>query len=107
MARQPQEGHFGVQTTNIAASHPAEPKYYGMDDLSNRHTDHGGATKIVVVNLLISKRPDGSGRAVRHAYPGRSSIKPTTILLRKQKNRLIGIGPFTCTAIGGAPRRRA
>jgi hypothetical protein len=42
--------------------------------------------------LLIFRRPDGSGRVVRHAYPGRSSIEPTTILLRKQKCRLIGIG---------------
>jgi hypothetical protein len=33
--------------------------------------------------LVISRRPDGSSRAARHAYPGRSSIEPTTILLRK------------------------
>jgi hypothetical protein len=57
--------------------------------------------------LLIARRPDGSGRAARHAYPERSSIEPTTILLRKQKYRLIGIGPFTCRAIVGAPGRRA
>jgi hypothetical protein len=68
--------------------------------------------KIVDVKLLISmvplisRRPDGSGRAARHAYPGRSSIEPTTILLRKQKYRLIGIGLFTCRAIAGAPGRR-
>jgi hypothetical protein len=37
----------------------------------------------------------------------RSSIEPTTILLRKQKYRLIGIGPFTCRAIAGALGRRA
>jgi hypothetical protein len=30
-----------------------------------------------------------------------------TILLEKQKYRLIGIGPFTCRAIAGAPGRRA
>jgi hypothetical protein len=52
--------------------------------------------------LPISRRPDGSGRAARHAYPGRSSIEPTTILLRKQKYRLTGIGSFTCRAIAGA-----
>jgi hypothetical protein len=57
--------------------------------------------------VLISRRPDGSGRAVRHTYLGRSSIEPTTILLRKQKYRLIGIGPFTCRAIAGALGRRA
>jgi hypothetical protein len=50
---------------------------------------------------------DGSGRAARHAYPGRSSIEPTTILLRKQKYRLIGIGSFMCRAIAGALGRRA
>jgi hypothetical protein len=33
--------------------------------------------------FFISRRPEGSGRAVRHAYPGRSSIEPTTILLGK------------------------
>jgi hypothetical protein len=57
--------------------------------------------------LLISMRPEGSGRAARHAYLGRSSIEPTTILLRKQKYRLIRIGPFTCRAIAGAPGCRA
>jgi hypothetical protein len=57
--------------------------------------------------LLISRRPEGSGRAVRHAYPERSSIEPTTILLRKQKYRLIGIGAFTCRAIVGASGCRA
>jgi hypothetical protein len=57
--------------------------------------------------LVDLRRPSGSGRAARHAYPGRSSIEPTTILLRKQKYRLIGIGPFTCRAIAGAPGRRA
>jgi hypothetical protein len=51
--------------------------------------------KIVDVKLLISRRPDGSGRAARHAYLKRSSTEPTTILLRKQEYRLIGIGPFT------------
>jgi hypothetical protein len=56
---------------------------------------------------LDSRRPDGSGRAARHAYLGSSSIESTTILLRKQKYRLIGIGPFTCRAIEGAPGRRA
>jgi hypothetical protein len=57
--------------------------------------------------LFVSRRPEGSGRAARHAYLGRSSIEPTTILLRKQKYRLIGVGPFTCKAIAGAPGRRA
>jgi hypothetical protein len=67
----------------------------------------GGLTKIAEVKFPISRRPDGSGRAVRRAYPRRSSIKPTTILLRKQKYRLIGIGLFTCRAIAGAPGHRA
>jgi hypothetical protein len=40
-----------------------------------------GPDEIVDVKLLNSKCPDGSGRAARHAYPGRSSIEPTTILL--------------------------
>jgi hypothetical protein len=57
--------------------------------------------------LLISRRPNRSGRVARHAYPGRSSIELTTILLRKQKYRLIGIGLFTCRSIAGAPGRRA
>jgi hypothetical protein len=57
--------------------------------------------------LLISRSPDRSGRAARHAYPGRSSIEPTTILLREQKYRLTGIGLFTCRAIAVAPGRRA
>jgi hypothetical protein len=111
--RRSQGGRFGVQTTNIAVDHPAEPLYQGSDDLSDRHTDHGGPTKIVDAKhlismvLLISKCPDVSCRAARHAYPRRSSIEPTTILLRKQKYRLIGIGPFTCRAIAGAPGRRA
>jgi hypothetical protein len=46
-ARRPQGGRFGVQTTNIAANHPAEPLDQGIGDLSDRHTDHGGPTKIV------------------------------------------------------------
>jgi hypothetical protein len=62
---------------------------------------------LISMVLLISRRLDGSGRAVRHAYPGRSSIEPRTILLRKQKYRLIGIGPFTCRAIAGALGHRA
>jgi hypothetical protein len=57
--------------------------------------------------LLISRRPDGSGRAARQAYPGRSSIEPKTIQVKKQKYKLIGIGPFTCRAIAGAPGRKA
>jgi hypothetical protein len=57
--------------------------------------------------LLIFRRPDGSGRVARHGYLGRSSIEPTTILLRKRKYRLIGIGLFTCRAIAGALGRRA
>jgi hypothetical protein len=40
--------------TNIAVSHPAEPLYQGIDDLSNRNTDHGDPTKIVDAKLLIS-----------------------------------------------------
>jgi hypothetical protein len=40
--------------TNIAVCHPAEPLYQGIDDLSNRHTDHGGPTEIVDAKLLIS-----------------------------------------------------
>jgi hypothetical protein len=50
---------------------------------------------LIFMVLLISKRPEVSGGAARHAYLGRSSIEPTTILLRKQKYRLIGIGLFT------------
>jgi hypothetical protein len=45
-ARQPQEGHFGAQTTSIAANHPAEPWYKGIVDLSSGHTDLGGPTKL-------------------------------------------------------------
>jgi hypothetical protein len=52
--------------------------------------------------LLDLHAPEGSGRAAWHAYLGRSSIEPTTILLMKQKYRLIGICPFTCRAIAGA-----
>jgi hypothetical protein len=62
---------------------------------------------LIFMVLLISRRPDGSGRAARHAYPGRSSIEPATILLREQNYRLIGIFSFTCRAIAGAPGRRA
>jgi hypothetical protein len=62
---------------------------------------------LIVMVLLSSRRLEGSGRAARHDYLGRSSIEPTTILLRKQKYRLIGIGPFTYRAIAGAPGRRA
>jgi hypothetical protein len=47
-ARQPQGGRFGAQMTNIAASHPVEPLYQGIGDLSNnKHTDHRGSMKIV------------------------------------------------------------
>jgi hypothetical protein len=46
-ACRPQGGHFGDQMTHIAADHPVEPWYQGTGDLSNRHTDHGGSTKIV------------------------------------------------------------
>jgi hypothetical protein len=46
-ARRPQGGRFGVQTTNIAVDHPAEPLYQGIGDLSNRHTGHTGPMKIV------------------------------------------------------------
>jgi hypothetical protein len=110
VARRPQEDRFGVQMTNIAVSHLAEPLYRGINDLSNRHTHHGGLKKIVNTKLLISRHLDGSGRAARHTphtYPKRSSIEPTTIMLKKQKYRLIGIGPFTCGAIAGALERRA
>jgi hypothetical protein len=62
---------------------------------------------MIFVALFISRRPEGSSRAARHAYPGRSSIEPMTIQLKKQKYRLIGIGPFTCRAIAGAPGCRA
>jgi hypothetical protein len=61
----------------------------------------------IFMMLLYSRCPDGSGRAARHAYPGRSSIEPTTILLKKQKYRQIGIGPFTCRFIAGAPGQGA
>jgi hypothetical protein len=40
--------------TNIAISYLAEPLYQGIDDLNNRHTDHGGPTKIVDAKLLTS-----------------------------------------------------
>jgi hypothetical protein len=94
--------------TNIVINHPVETLYQGIDDLSNRYTDHGrpDVMLLIFMMLLISRRPDGSGRAARHAYLGRYSIKPLTILLRKQKYRLIGIRPFTCRAIVGAPARR-
>jgi hypothetical protein len=62
---------------------------------------------LISLVLLISRHPERSGRAARHAYLGRSSIEPTTILLRKQKYRLIGIGPFKCRAIAGVAGRRA
>jgi hypothetical protein len=62
---------------------------------------------LISMVLLVSRHPDGSGRAARHAYLERSSIEPTTILLKKQKYRLIGIGLFTCRAIAGALGRRA
>jgi hypothetical protein len=58
-ARRPQGGRFGVQTTNIAAGHLAEPLYQGIGDLSNdRHTNHGGLTKIV--DLLSTSALHGS-----------------------------------------------
>jgi hypothetical protein len=57
--------------------------------------------------LIIFRSPDESGRAARHVYHGRSSIEPTTILLRKQKYRLVGIGLFMCRAIVGASGCRA
>jgi hypothetical protein len=44
-AHRPQEGDFGAQTTNIAANHPMEPWYKGIDDLSSGNTDLGGPTK--------------------------------------------------------------
>jgi hypothetical protein len=43
-----------------------------------------GADEIVDVKLLIPRLPNGYGRAARHAYPGKSSIEPTTFLLREQ-----------------------
>jgi hypothetical protein len=43
---------------------------------------------LISMVVLISRRPEGSGRAERHAHLARSSIEPTTILLRKQKYRL-------------------
>jgi hypothetical protein len=46
-ARRPQGGRFGAQTTNIAVDHPVELLCEGIGDLSNRHTDHGGLTKIL------------------------------------------------------------
>jgi hypothetical protein len=57
------------------------------------------------VDLQAPRRIWQSSEA--HAYLRRSSNEPTTILLRKQKFRLIGIGPFTYRAIAGAPGRRA
>jgi hypothetical protein len=45
-ARRPQGGRFGVQMTRIAANHLVEPLDQGICDLSDRHTDHGGPTKI-------------------------------------------------------------
>jgi hypothetical protein len=62
---------------------------------------------LISMVFLIFKSLEGYGRAARHAYLRRSSIEPTTILLRKQKYRLIGIGLFTYRAIAGAPGRRA
>jgi hypothetical protein len=62
---------------------------------------------LIMMVSRVSRRLEGFGRAERHAYLRRSSIKPTTILLRKQKYRLIGIGLLTYRAIAGAPGRRA
>jgi hypothetical protein len=55
----------------------------------------------------VSRHPERSGMVARHAYVGRSSIEPMTILLRKQKYRLIGIGPSMYRVIAGALGRRA
>jgi hypothetical protein len=57
-------------------------------------SDLCGAFDLYCGTFRSPRRPDGSSRAARHTYPRRSSIEPTTILLRKQKYRLIGIGPF-------------
>jgi hypothetical protein len=66
-----------------------------------------GSDEIVDVKLLISRRPDKSGREARNAYPIRSSIEPMAILLKKQKYRIIAIGQFMCRAIAGALGCRA
>jgi hypothetical protein len=55
--------------------------------------------------VLISRRPEGSSKAARHTHLGRSSIEPTTILLRKQKYRVIGIGQFYMQSLAGANKR--
>jgi hypothetical protein len=46
-ARRPRGGRFVALTASIAANHLAEPLYQGIGDLSDRHTDHGGPTKIL------------------------------------------------------------
>jgi hypothetical protein len=48
-ARPPPGCHFGVHTTNIAANQLAEPLDQGISELSDRHTDHRGPTKIAVL----------------------------------------------------------
>jgi hypothetical protein len=53
-ARRPRGGLFGVQMTNIVVYYPVEPLYQGINDVSNRHTDHRGSMKIVDVKLRIS-----------------------------------------------------
>jgi hypothetical protein len=107
-ARRPQGGRFGVQTTSIAANHPAEPLYQGIGDLSDRHTDHGGPTKTVdlrdasdnhgILDLQVPRKIWQSSEA---RLPQKVFNRTKTILLRKQKYRLIGIGPITCRAIAG------
>jgi hypothetical protein len=62
---------------------------------------------LISMVLLISRHPDRSNKAARHAYLRKSLIETTTILLRKQKYRLIGIGSFTCRAIAGTLERKA
>jgi hypothetical protein len=64
-----------------------------MTTLISAHRPRG-SNEIVDVKLLISRRPDRSGREARHAYPIRSSIEPMSILLMKQKYRIIAICLF-------------
>jgi hypothetical protein len=55
-AHRPQGGHFGVKTTNIAASHPVEPLCKGISDLSNRFVDVKLLISMVLFDLQAPRR---------------------------------------------------
>jgi hypothetical protein len=90
--------------TNIAASHPVEPRC--NDDL-NIGTPTTEARQ--------NRRRDESGfQAPRRIWQSNEARLPRKVFHRtyvhsaqKIENKLIGIGPFMCRAIAGAPGRRA